>query len=163
MPRTETGQALRYAWAALNYVASCGSSTNEGASDVSLFHACLTPPLHLPVAVCFGFVGLVVCVCFPGFASARVVLVVFSSRVLDDRQCFTARSARHKKKLVLPCRDPWKRFPRALFGISFSIYCWNSVHAMALSSLMSLWVKITDPPESGHITVMRYGGGATGS
>ena len=30
-----------------------------------------------------------------------------------------------------------------LFGVSFSIYC--SVHAMALSPLMSLWVKITDP------------------
>ena len=36
-------------------------------------------------------------ICFPGFASARVILVVFSSRVLDDRQCFTARSARQKK------------------------------------------------------------------
>ena len=41
----------------------------------------------------------VVFVCFLVFASARVVSVVFSSRVLDDRQCFTARSARHKKNL----------------------------------------------------------------
>ena len=78
-------------------MASCGSSTNEGASDVSLFHTRLTSPLAL-AGGCFvvGF-WFVVFVCFPGFASARVVFLVSSSRVLDDRQCFTARSARHKK------------------------------------------------------------------
>ena len=47
--------------------------------------------------LCCSVVGVVL-VCFLVFASARVVSVVFSSRVLDDRQCFTARSARHQKK-----------------------------------------------------------------
>ena len=87
-----------------NYVASFGSSTYECASDVSLFHLFHHPPSHLPVAFSLWLwlfaLGFVVCFCFLGFASARVFLLVFSSRVLDDRQCFTARSARHKKKSV---------------------------------------------------------------
>ena len=86
-------------WAAWNHVASCGSSTTEDASDVSLFHTCLTFPLALAggcLVVGLCLVG--VFVCFPGFASAKVVYFVSTSRVLDDRQCFTARSARHKKR-----------------------------------------------------------------
>ena len=83
-------------------MASFGSSTYESASDVSLFHLSHHPPSHLPVAfslwLWFFVLEFVVCFCFPGFACARVFLLVFSSRVLDDRQCFTARSARHKKK-----------------------------------------------------------------
>ena len=61
----------------LNYVASCRSSTTEGASDVSLSHL-----FHLPSSTCRVFclfvccvlvgVWVVVCVvCFPCFASAR--------------------------------------------------------------------------------------------
>ena len=56
-----------------NYVASFGSSTYEGASDVSLSHLFHPPPLHLPVVFPFA---VVVWVCLlllfsPGFASAR--------------------------------------------------------------------------------------------
>ena len=40
----------RYFLGSWNYVASFGSSTYEGASDVSLFHLFHHPPLHLPVA-----------------------------------------------------------------------------------------------------------------
>ena len=58
-----------------NYVASFGSSTYEGASDVSLFHLFHHPPLHLPVAFsCLLWLFALVrvgCFCFPDFASAR--------------------------------------------------------------------------------------------
>ena len=86
-------------------LASCGSSTYEGASDVSLFHTRLTFPLALAAGcVCCGFL-VFVCV-FPGFASAWGVFLVYTSRVLDDRQCFTARSARRKKKVIFDdCMD----------------------------------------------------------
>ena len=54
---------------------------------------------HLPAVVLLWVLCLVgVFVCFSGFASARVVFLVSTSRVLDDRQCFTARSARQKKR-----------------------------------------------------------------
>ena len=52
-----------------NYVASFGSSTYEGASDVSLFHLFHHPPLHLPVAFpvllwFFGWFFLLLFGCF---------------------------------------------------------------------------------------------------
>ena len=57
----------------LNYVASWGSSTTEGASDVSLFHF-----FHLPSSTCRVFCLFVCCV----FVGVWVVLVVlFASRV----------------------------------------------------------------------------------
>ena len=37
--------------------------------------------------------------CFPCFCKCEGDLFVYTSRVLDDRQCFTARSARRKKKI----------------------------------------------------------------
>ena len=46
------------------------------------------------VVLCFGFCLLFL---FPWFCKCKSV-PISSSRVLDDRQCFTARSARHKKK-----------------------------------------------------------------
>ena len=63
-------------------MASCGSSTHEGASDVSLFHACLNPP---PFALagfvlCCCVVG-VVFVCFLVFASARAVSFPHGSEI----------------------------------------------------------------------------------
>ena len=71
---TDTGQTVCDTWAAWNYVASCGSSTTEGASDVSLFHTCLTFPLALAGGCLLWVLCLVgVFVCFSGFASARVV------------------------------------------------------------------------------------------
>ena len=61
------------------YLASCWSSTYEGASDVSLFHTRFTfSPSHLPlvvvVACVFGF-----CLCFVSlcFASAWGVFCSF--------------------------------------------------------------------------------------
>ena len=56
-------------------MASSGSSTTEGASDVSLSHLFHPLPLHLPVALLvwlFGFgVWFVLLFVSPGFASAR--------------------------------------------------------------------------------------------
>ena len=88
-----------------NYVASSGSSTTESASDVSPSHL-----FHLSSGTCrlFGLC-LGVCswfACWVGFCSlfvSRVLQVlgdvlIFYPRVLDDRQCFTARSARRKQK-----------------------------------------------------------------
>ena len=94
-----------------NYVASSGSSTTEGASDVSpshLFH--LSPGTCRLVCLCLGFCGCFVCwVGFCSFLVSRVLQVlgdvlIFYPRVLDDRQCFTARSARRKKKSTFPAR-----------------------------------------------------------
>ena len=53
-------------------------------------------PSHLPPVVVV--VVLWLCLVFPGFASALGDFLVYTSRVLDDRQCFTARSARRQKK-----------------------------------------------------------------
>ena len=65
-------------------MASCGSSTHEGASDVSLFHTCFTsPPGTCRVAcwVCLLFVlgclVFVVCVCLSScFAGVRGILTI---------------------------------------------------------------------------------------
>ena len=57
-------------------------------------------PSHLPLVVVVA--GLWLRLVFPGFASARGIFLVYTSRVLDDRQCFTARSARRKKKSSTP-------------------------------------------------------------
>ena len=81
---------MLHALGSWNYVASCGSSAYEGASDVSRFHTCFTFPLCtccwlLFVFVCVLVLCFFVCFCFSGFVSARVTLVVFSSRVLDVR------------------------------------------------------------------------------
>ena len=88
-------------WAA----GTMGSSTYEGASDVSLSHLFHQPPLHLPVAFPFVVVvlclfGFVCCFCFPLVLQVQGIPISHFSRVLDDRQCFTARSARHKKKTM---------------------------------------------------------------
>ena len=77
-------------------MASCWSSTYEGASDVSLFHTRLTfPPctcllLWLLLVFLFVLCFSVICKCLGG-------VLFIPPRVLDDRQCFTARSARRKK------------------------------------------------------------------
>ena len=69
--------------------------TYEGASDVSPFHTCLTYSLHLPVVwlllVLFWFVFGWILQVLGGFLS-------IPSGSLDDRQCFTARSARLKTR-----------------------------------------------------------------
>ena len=65
----------------LNYVASCRSSTTEGASDVSLSHL-----FHLPsstcrvccLCVCWVLVVFVCVVCFPCFAGARGFFLIFN-------------------------------------------------------------------------------------
>ena len=80
---------------------SCGSSTYEGASDVSLFHTCLTfPPgtcrsVVVLLVFWFLFVVWVFCVCF--CVSLQVLGGCFDHSSLDSRQCFTARSAKLKK------------------------------------------------------------------
>ena len=73
---------------------------------------CFTSLLALAVCfVCgFGFCGCFSC--WVGFCLVLVSLVlhvlgdvlIFYPRVLDDRQCFTARSARCKKKKMLNSR-----------------------------------------------------------
>ena len=90
-------------------MASCGSSTHESASNVSLFHICFTSPsdtcrvagwLLCVFVCCFGFLF----VCLPCFASARrLFCLTIPPQItdLDDRQCFTARSAKRKKKSAL--------------------------------------------------------------
>ena len=89
-----------------NYVASSGSSTTDSASDVSpshLFH--LSPGACRLFCLCLGFSG----VGWVGFCSFLVSLVlqvlgdvlIFHLRVLDDRQCFTARSAGRKKTKIM--------------------------------------------------------------
>ena len=55
-------------------------------------------PLHLPLVVvvaCVLFVS-----CFPVFCKCLGGVLFIPPRVLDDRQCFTARSARQKKRAV---------------------------------------------------------------
>ena len=47
---------------------------------------------------CFVLVWFVCCFCFPLVLQVQGIPISLFSRVLDDRQCFTARSARHKKK-----------------------------------------------------------------
>ena len=86
-----------------NYVASSGSSTTEGASDVSLSHL-----FHLSPSTCRLFLFVFCCcvVWWVGFLSCVFLRVLQSAggcfdlypRVLDDRQCFIARSAMRKKK-----------------------------------------------------------------
>ena len=70
-----------------------------------LFHR---PPLALAggFLLVFVFVGFVVVVFWVWvfvflFCKCKEVCFVSSTRVLDDRQCFTARSARHKKKAAV--------------------------------------------------------------
>ena len=46
----------------------------------------------------FGLFAFVWLFCFPLVLQVQGVFISLFSRVLDDRQCFTARSARHKKK-----------------------------------------------------------------
>ena len=87
-------------------MASSGSSTTESASDVSLSHLFHLSPRLLPLVlvcvlllcllfVCFGLVFVWCCsLCF---ASAVGCFDLYP-RVLDDRQCFIARSAMRKKK-----------------------------------------------------------------
>ena len=84
-------------------MASCGSSTYEGASDVSLFHTCFTfPPgtcRSVVLLFVFGFCCLgVLCLLLCLFCKCWEGVLTIPRRVLDDRQCFTARSARLKKK-----------------------------------------------------------------
>ena len=86
-------------------MATWWSSTYECASDVSPFHLRFprfTPLWHLPWLLACGCVFVsVLClvgfcvVLFPlfCFASGRGFLTQFLAIVLDDRQCFTARSA----------------------------------------------------------------------
>ena len=76
---------------------SCGSSTCEAASDVSLSHTCFTfPPCTccLVVFVVFVFVlfafRFCFCKCLDGFLSLIL-------QTLDDQQCFTTRSTTAKK------------------------------------------------------------------
>ena len=65
----------------LNYVASCRSSTTEGASDVSLSHL-----FHLASCTCRAFVLFVCCVlvvfvfgvCFLCFAGAGGFFLIFN-------------------------------------------------------------------------------------
>ena len=63
----------RYFLGSWNYVASFGSSTYKGTSDVSLSHLFHRPPLHLPVCCgCVVFVWFCLLLLFPpSFASAR--------------------------------------------------------------------------------------------
>ena len=74
-----SGKGLAYAGSIgtclgqLNYVASCGSSTTEGASDVSLSHL-----FHLPSSTCR--MSFVCCVLVGGWV---VLFVLFVSRVLQ--------------------------------------------------------------------------------
>ena len=97
-----------------NYVASSGSSTTEGASDVSLSHL-----FHLSPGTCrlFLFVFLLLC-CVLGWFLFCVFSSCFASawscfdlypRVLDDRQCFIARSAMRKKKRTARSRVNFAR------------------------------------------------------
>ena len=86
-------------------MASCGSSTYEGASDVSLFHTCFTfPPgacRSVVLLFVFGFCCLgVLCLLLCLFCKCWEGVLTIPRRVLDDRQCFTARSARLKKKII---------------------------------------------------------------
>ena len=88
-----------------NYVASSGSSTAEGASDVSpshLFHP--FPGTCRWLSLCGCLVWGLVCFafCFPPFVcfvlQVQRIPISHFSQVLDDRQCFIARLARQKKK-----------------------------------------------------------------
>ena len=84
-----------------NYVASSGSSTTEGASDVSLSHLFHLSPstcrLFCLGFVCVGLVWVLFCVFVWCFAGVGGFFDLYP-RVLDDRQCFIARSAMRKKK-----------------------------------------------------------------
>ena len=87
-----------------NFVASSGSSTTEGASNVSPSHLFHSPPSTCRwFSLCGCLVwGLVFCGClFPSCVclvlQVQEILISHFSQVLDDRQCFTARSARQKK------------------------------------------------------------------
>ena len=108
--RTLTGQAL-HALGSWNYVWLLAGVQHMRVLRMSHGFTLVSPPPFalaggfLLVFVFVGFVFGFLCF-FPGFASAKVFLVVFSSRVLDDRQCFTARSARQKKTLP-GCASPW--------------------------------------------------------
>ena len=66
----------------LNYVASCRSSTTEGASDVSLSHLFHLSSSTCRVFVCLCVVFWVVCVfavvCFSCFAGARGFFLIFN-------------------------------------------------------------------------------------
>ena len=55
-------------------------------------------PSHLPLVVVVACVLFVYC--FPVFCKCLGGVLFIPPRVLDDRQCFTARSARQKKPVV---------------------------------------------------------------
>ena len=170
-------------------MASCGSSTYEGASDVSLFHTRFTfPPCTCRSVVwflVFGFWCLVVClVCCVCFLFAFVVfckcwegVLTIPPRVLDDRQCFTARSARLKKKIVKRNRTwlaktPVQRDP-AMFNatecedghasrdMSYKIQKWNvnstSVFPILLANTRVDWLGLEDAEITQHFQVLREG------
>ena len=90
---------LSYAMDTWNYVASCRSSSTEGASDVSPFTCFTLSFLHSGVSLFCLCVLLCLFVCFGCFVFLECLETYFYIlQQLDDRPCFIARSATRKKK-----------------------------------------------------------------